>query len=144
MAQLVKNPLATQETQETWVWSHLEDPLGEEMAKPIQYSYLLNPMDRGAWQAAVQRITRKWTQLSMHANYILDKYPHTIYLLLRRKSRSRVPSSPDMTIVRGLVLRQHAAYSKSCLWLSSQGWWMCMSGLPTSSNAFSFLNNTFI
>ena len=30
---------------------------------PLQYSYLENPMDRGAWQAAVRRVTQSWTQL---------------------------------------------------------------------------------
>ena len=30
---------------------------------PLQYSCLENPMDRGAWQAIVHRITKIWTQL---------------------------------------------------------------------------------
>ena len=30
---------------------------------PLQYSCLENPMDRGAWQATVHRITKSWTQL---------------------------------------------------------------------------------
>ena len=33
---------------------------------PLQYSCLENPMDRGAWWATVHRITKSWTQLSMH------------------------------------------------------------------------------
>ena len=28
---------------------------------PLQYSYLGNPMERGAWQALVHRIARSWT-----------------------------------------------------------------------------------
>jgi hypothetical protein len=28
---------------------------------PIQYSYLKNPMDRGAWQAMVHRVTKSQT-----------------------------------------------------------------------------------
>ena len=40
--------------QETWVrclgW---EDPLEKGMVYPLQYSWLENPMDRGAWWAAV-------------------------------------------------------------------------------------------
>ena len=31
---------------------------------PPQYSSLGNPMDRGAWQAIVQRVAKNWTQLS--------------------------------------------------------------------------------
>ena len=36
---------------------------------PLQYNCLENPMDRGAWQASVHRVTRSLTQLkrlSMH------------------------------------------------------------------------------
>ena len=28
---------------------------------PLQYSCLVNPMDRGAWQATVHGITKSWT-----------------------------------------------------------------------------------
>ena len=28
---------------------------------PLQYSCLENPMDRGAWQAIVHRVTKSWT-----------------------------------------------------------------------------------
>ena len=30
---------------------------------PLQYSCLVNPMDRGNWQATVYRVTISWTQL---------------------------------------------------------------------------------
>ena len=36
-----------------------EDRLEEVMATPLQYSCLENPMDRGAWQAAVHRVTKE-------------------------------------------------------------------------------------
>ena len=32
-------------------------------SNPLQYSYLENPMDRRAWQAAVHRVTQSWTRL---------------------------------------------------------------------------------
>ena len=52
---MVKNPPANQETQETWVpflvW---EDPLEEEISIPV--ACLENPMDKGAWQAAVHGV----------------------------------------------------------------------------------------
>ena len=38
---------------------------GEGDGTPLQYSCLENPMDRGAWWAAVQRVTRSWTRLSV-------------------------------------------------------------------------------
>ena len=31
---------------------------------PLQCSYLENPMDRGAWWAAVQGVEKSWKQLS--------------------------------------------------------------------------------
>ena len=31
---------------------------------PLQYSYLENPTDRGAWQATVHGIVKEWIQLS--------------------------------------------------------------------------------
>ena len=35
-----------------------EDPLEKEMATPLQYSCLENPVDRGVWQAIVQGVVR--------------------------------------------------------------------------------------
>ena len=43
---------------------------GEGHGNLLQYSCLENPMDRGAWWAAVHRVTKSWTrlmQLSTHA-----------------------------------------------------------------------------
>ena len=34
----------------------LERPPGGGHGNPLQYSYLENPMDRGAWQATVHRV----------------------------------------------------------------------------------------
>ena len=34
---------------------------GERKGNPLQYSCLGNPMDRGAWQATVHRVTKSWT-----------------------------------------------------------------------------------
>ena len=44
---------------------------------PLQYSYLEDPMDRGAWWAMVHRVTKSWTQLkqlSIHAHTIVYFY----------------------------------------------------------------------
>ena len=44
--------------------------LAEGHSNPLQYSCLENPMDRGAWQAAVHSAAKRWTTLnwlSMHA-----------------------------------------------------------------------------
>ena len=37
---------------------------GEGNGYPLQYSFLENPMDRGAWWAPVLGVTKGWTQLS--------------------------------------------------------------------------------
>ena len=37
---------------------------GEGNGIPLQYSYLENPIDRGAQRAAVLGVTKSWTQLS--------------------------------------------------------------------------------
>ena len=45
-------------------------PFGEWNGNPLQVSYLENPVDRGAWWAAVHRVTQSQTQLKqlrMHA-----------------------------------------------------------------------------
>ena len=38
-------------------------PFGEGNGNPLQYSCLANPMDGGAWQAAVHGVARSWTRL---------------------------------------------------------------------------------
>ena len=37
---------------------------GSPNGTPLQYSCLENPMDRGAWWAAVHGVAKSWTQLS--------------------------------------------------------------------------------
>ena len=47
---------------------------GEGHSSPLQYSYLDNVMDRGAWWATIQRVTKSRTQLqqlSMHVPIII-------------------------------------------------------------------------
>ena len=39
-------------------------PFGEGNGTPLQYSCLENPMDGGAWWAAVHGVMKSWTQLS--------------------------------------------------------------------------------
>ena len=54
-----------QETQGMQVQSlGQEDPLEEELATPLQYSCLENPMDRGAWWAAAHGVAKSRTRLS--------------------------------------------------------------------------------
>ena len=47
-----------------WVLSlGREDSPGGGHGNPLQYSCLENPMDRGAWQATVHRVTKSQTRL---------------------------------------------------------------------------------
>ena len=57
-----------QETQETLVQSlGWEDPLEQEMETDSTTLAWKNSMDRGAWWAAVHRVTKSWTRLNEHA-----------------------------------------------------------------------------
>ena len=56
---------------ETWVqFLSREDPLEKDMATPLQYSYLENSMDGGAWWAIVHGVTKSWTRLSNFTFFI--------------------------------------------------------------------------
>ena len=51
-----------------------EDPLEEGMGNPLQYSYLENPMDRGAWWAIVHGVTKSDTTEYFHSNFNSHNY----------------------------------------------------------------------
>ena len=40
---------------------HVDGSVGEENGNPLQYSCLENPVDKGAWRAAVHRVTQNQT-----------------------------------------------------------------------------------
>ena len=46
-----------------WISYLLRPRGGEGNGTPLQYSCLENPMDRGAWWAAVYGVTKSWTRL---------------------------------------------------------------------------------
>ena len=56
MAQYVKNLPAKQEMQFQFLW--LGRSSGEGNGNQLKYSFLKNPIVRGAWQATVQRVTK--------------------------------------------------------------------------------------
>ena len=65
---LVKNlPANAGDTRDVSSIPGLERSPGEGNGNPLQYSYLENPMDRGAWQATVRGVTKSQGQLSTHA-----------------------------------------------------------------------------
>ena len=62
VAWVVKNMPAMKET---WVRSlGWEDSPGEGDDHPLQYPWLENSMDRGAWLATIRGDTKSWTRLS--------------------------------------------------------------------------------
>ena len=70
VALVVKNPLAhTGDVRDMGSIPGSGGSPGVGNGNPLQYSCLEDPMDRGAWWAAVHRVTKSWTQLkrlSMH------------------------------------------------------------------------------
>ena len=46
------------------VYNQTEHKTGEGNGTPLQYSCLENPMERGAWWAAVHGVSKSWTPLS--------------------------------------------------------------------------------
>ena len=59
---VVKNlPANTGDTENMGSIPGLGRSLGGGNGNPLQYSYLENPMDRGAWQATVHGVTKCWT-----------------------------------------------------------------------------------
>ena len=61
---VVKNPPAnTGDESDTGVLPGVGRSPGEGHGKPLQYSCLDNPMDRGAWQAIVHGVTKSQAQL---------------------------------------------------------------------------------
>ena len=57
---VVKNSPANAGAMQGWILEWGKFPEGEH-GNPPQYSCLENPMDRGAWQATVYRITKSQT-----------------------------------------------------------------------------------
>ena len=52
---------------------------GVGICNPLQYSFLENSMDRGAWQATVHRVAKSQTQLNdgVHTHTYTQIHTHT-------------------------------------------------------------------
>ena len=62
---MVKNPPANAgDTRDVGLIPGLGRSPGEGNGNPLQYSFLENSMDRGAWQATVHRVAKSQTQLN--------------------------------------------------------------------------------
>ena len=56
---------------------------GEGNGNPLQYSYLENPKDRGAWQATVHGVTKSQTQLSDWTEWLKQEMARVNIHILR-------------------------------------------------------------
>ena len=86
---------------------------GEGNGNPLQYSYRDNPMDRGAWQTTVHRVTKSQTRLSAHramqpsSRLKKEKVNHLKFrklvsksnkIMFRRKSRIKTSESAALKV----------------------------------------------
>ena len=78
--------------------------------KPLQYSCLENPMDRGAWQAPLHRVTQSRTQLKQ-----LSLHTHISLRSSRSVSRPVVSSSVTLWTVGLLGASVHGIHQASVL-----------------------------
>ena len=69
---------------------------GEGNGNPLQYSYLENPMDRGAWQATVHRVAKSRTRLS--------NFTHSTHSLTQ--VLESLEASPSIALVNDVQLIQ--------------------------------------
>ena len=80
----------------TLIWKDICTLIGESDGTPLQYSCLENPVDGGAWWAAVYGVTQSWTRLkrlsssSMHPNA-----PAALFTVAKIQNQPKYPSIVD-------------------------------------------------
>ena len=85
-----------------WI-PELGRPPGEGTGNPLQYSFLENPMDRGAWQAIVHGVARSQTQMSNFTftfTFIPGEARHDIFFLGQVALKKRWASQSQNVTVR--------------------------------------------
>ena len=83
-------------------WVHI-DLKGEGNGSPLQYSCLENPVDRGAWWAAVHGVTQSRTRLkrlSVHACIKKEMATHSSILSWRIPEPEKPGGLPSMELDR--------------------------------------------
>ena len=75
MALVVRNPPANAgDARDVGSISGVERSPGEGNGNPLQYSFLENPMNRGAWQATVPGVTKSQTRLKRLSMQACSEY----------------------------------------------------------------------
>ena len=72
---MVRNPPANAgDARDVGSISGVERSPGEGNGNPLQYSFLENPMNRGAWQATVPGVTKSQTRLKRLSMQACSEY----------------------------------------------------------------------
>ena len=95
-------------------------PPGEGNGTPLQYSCLENPMDGGAWWAAVHGVTRSWTRLS---DFTLFFHFHAL--------------EKEMATHSSVL-----AWRRSVLSLPGHDWWAAIYGVTKSQTRLKWLSSS--
>ena len=110
-----------QEMQKMWIRSlGWEDSPGGGYGNSLQYSCLGNPMDRGAQQARVHRVAKRWTQLKQFCTLVCMhtlcySSPGKIIQHLSQRKLERNMSSPYYTEFENWQLLTHAVMAINIL-----------------------------
>ena len=85
---------------------------GEGNGNPLQFSYLENPMDRGAWQVTVPGAIKGWSQLSMDVISMIMIIIDTVIkpLLCTQENAARRRWGPHLNVSPdyGKVIADHS------------------------------------
>ena len=100
---------------------------GEGNDNPLQYSCLGNPMDRGAWKAAVHKVAQSQARLNTHAQFnkskldkILKSLSHAIKVNYTKKSGCfifHITTSGDVFPHRLILVYIGSKYSNGATFL---------------------------
>ena len=80
---------------------HWQDPLEEEM---VIHSSILEPMDRGAWQATVYGVAKTQTQLSAHTH--TNTHTQNYGSFLQQPKHTQTRGNVKMLRVKGMRVPQ--------------------------------------
>ena len=84
---------------------------GGEHGYPLQYSFLENPMDKGAWRATVHRVTKSWTRVKwLSTHTLIYIYTHIL------NCKEIKPDNPEGNQSQILIGRMDAEAEAPMLW----------------------------
>ena len=114
------------------IWLYLGLPNGEGSGTPLQYSCLENPMDRGAWWAAVRGVAKSQTRLS---DFTFTFHFHTLEKEMATHSSVLAWRIPGTVEPNGLLFMGSHRVEHDWSDLAAAA----AAGLPNSSKACQFI-----